>query len=431
MRGTFGNELDEEFNGEPMGAPATRIPLRTHIKRVTDGFRSDVLPTMRRVRWERVIVTAGLCVVPFCLFSGTAQSHELDGLVAVDDSFIGPHVRVGYSPITNAERKAAAEEEIRQRKIANGEIDETEDEGEEESPLLDSADEQYQHEGDLDFTEACRDNLIARAIRAWRRPHWLSDIDWDEIKANVIGEAPEEQTAQPEEADSPDESIAGYDDIVRLGFTDGMGFSWSLPNGKTLSYDGTNKISGDAPVCLDLDETVPFATHSVYVLDKEADGDGQNRLTFEEGDADMYHSVSFYDKVVPDDQDGTVMMGTVGGTGLHEVVFDRRDYEIDATRTPMEGEGDDEQLTASITLLGPKGMLSDENISARVSSPTNHLKIRASCVGITLWTDDESGLAGTEVKLRYRYRGQDGTAEQTLDTTDQYMFIDLEDYRSE
>lgn len=394
-----------------------------------DVLRHRVVPVMRRIRWERVIVATGVALVPFALFSGTASSHEIEHMV-IDESFIGPRATVGYSPITNAERKAMAEEEIRQRKIANGELVEGQEEAEGEPELLSSADDRYQHEGDLDFTDANRDNLITRAIGSWRRPTWLSDVDWDAIRDSLVTEVDGEQVEirqSPEEDDTPDETIAGYDDIARLAFMDGTSFTWTAPNGQTLSYDGGTRLSGDLPVCLDMQETVLSGHHAIYALDREADGEGKNTIQFDNQSME-YSSTSLEDKVVPDEEKGSMTLGTVSGKALRTATFDRRRCEVEVTRADRE-EGDDSHLYVSLVALRPKGRLSNESVTAYVkSSKCTDLRVWVSCLGVSVYTTDIEGLRDVEVEMRYVIDGNTGTATETFDGGEASAFVDLSKY---
>lgn len=407
--------------------------FRERLSAMRRDLRERVLPTVRRMRWERVVVAIGLCAVPFCLFSGRASGSEHER-VAVSEDFVGPRVRVGYSPITNAERKAAAEEEIRQDKIAKGEIDKAEQEVSPDPEPLRSADDDYQHEGDLDFTDANRDNLIARAVRGWKRPTWLSDVDWDAVKERLGATEDSEDDTMREQTfdDTPDESVAGYDDIVRLSFPDGVPFSYKLANGKTVTYDGTNKMSGDAAQCPDLDRTVLSDSHAVFVLNQEGDEGAVNVMTPDEID-ESYNSFFFWDEVVPEERSGATMMCTVGATYLKEVRLDRLGHEIEAVREPQEEEPKDKKnFSISASLVGGKSIFSGDSVRVQVSSSSHrHMRVSVSGAGAVIKTNDDGGLAGIDVELRYRYHGKENTIEKTLETDEKSVFIDLLDYIDE
>lgn len=398
------------------------------------GLIRNAEPIIRRIRWGRVAMAAGLVIaVPFVLFSGTASSHERQERpphATITEHFIGPRVTVGYSPISNEERKAMAEEEIRQRKIANGEI--TEDEAnppiEEMAPLV--LDDSRQYEGDLDFSDANRDNLIARAVRSWQRPTWASKIDWGRVQAIL-----EEQgyqfdgtvSAQPEQEDAPDESIAGYDDIVRVSFAGDEGFSWTQPSGKTLTYDGAGKVSGDAPVCPDLDERTIISNNAVYALDREADGDGDDLITFAD-DNDRHQYISFADKVVPDERDGAILMVSVSGSLIHEARIDRTEHEIEVNH--REAENDDRYpVDINMFLLGGEGMMTHDHVAVSIKTTTQrHIRAQVSCVGLILQTADDEGLSGIEVEMDYRFLEHEGTFKTTVDTGSSSEIVRIQDH---
>ena len=416
--------------GNLHGRDGREIPSVLGVWERVVGSVGHRLPlALQRIRWDRVALIGFLVVVPVVLTSGTASGHGLAHAVVRED-FIGPRVRVGYSPITNEERKEMALEEIRKDKIAHGEpVDEPEENTPlEEQVFLDSADKERQHDGDLDFSKANRDSLVLRAVGSWKRPHWLSDVDWERVSRNLAIESGEwhENWNPIEDDDRPDETISGYDDVARLSFSDGIGLTWTTPSDGSLEYDGDKGISGNLPVCLDTKESVMEESHAVYALDHAGD-DGIDLIKLDEKNDD-YESIYFTDEVVPKSSKWSMMLGSASGYSLRTVSVNRRGYEIEVTRAERDEE-DDGILHAGMTALGPKGRLSNEVVSGYATSKANtNIKMKASYDGVTVSTTDERGLRGVTVKLRFTISGKIYKSSETIDSDDSKVSFHIEDY---
>lgn len=397
----------------------------TGVIRVPNEVRARISSATSRMRWGRVaLAVAGMGLLLRVVLSGTAAGGELEHVTPGDD-FIGPLPLVGYSPKTNAERLAEAKEALREADETDGSKGEFPDE------ILSVADGHLQHEGDLDFTDANRDNTIARAVSAWQRPTWNSSIDWEKIKRELIEDSDEpynENWAPIEGGNQPDGTVDGYDDVVRVSFNSDEAFTMTVPSGEELTHDGAGCMSGNMAVCPDLVESQYGDMRSVYALDREAvSEEAPISVRFGEGD-DSYATFSCVDRVVPADRKSTMLFATVAGTGMREASIWRRQFEAGASRRDdLDRSG---RLYVHMTAIAPPGMLSMESVFVGAASDDlTSLHVKVSSAGARIWTDDDRGLAGTELEMRV-VSGRNGEVTylaRVLDTEEREIFVSVDE----